>query len=204
MFGIGVIGLLIVAVMGFAITPVQAQTTELRITSDNLCTLWGYSNWAYWNNQLTWSYGWQLDATYERSWTSCEYTQHTDNGGNLWGECVSSVKALSKNNLGTRDWYKGRQVINGGVPSGTTIATFSRNNNQKFKSRYDHTAILKAYIVDSGWNIIGIEVWDQNWHYIDLDGNGKRSPEEGIFGKHYIYRTGSGVSNANNYYVIEV
>ncbi len=150
--------------MSFAIMPVQAQTTELRITSDNLCTLWGYSNWAYWNNQLTWSYGWQLDATYERSLYYGCYTQHADNNGWLWGECVSSVKALSGDNTLTGEehpewlnrWHKGRRVVDGGVPSGTAIATFFGSGN----TYSGHTAILKAYIVDGQSNIIGIQIWD--------------------------------------------
>jgi hypothetical protein len=41
--------------------------------------------------------------------------------------------------------------------------------------------------------IIGIEVWDQNWYTV----NGM-----GVFGKHTIYRSGSGVVNADNYYVV--
>ncbi len=172
-----------------AIMPVQAST-ELQITDDNWWSLLWIQEGEYSNGKLLWVwYGYGLDATYERNWYG--YIQHADNYGNYWGECVSSCKALSNDNTGTWNWDKGRRIVNGGVPSGTVIATFFGSGG----TYSGHSAILKAYIRNGGGSIIGFEVWDQNWYQV----NGM-----GVFGKHNIYRTGSGVTDADNYYVVEI
>jgi len=139
---------------------------------------------AYSGGKLLWSYGQSLDATYKRF--SGVYTQLDDNFGtsNLWGQCVSAVKALAKSNVPTSQWKKGDQVVNGGVSSGTVCATFSGSGGT-FISGSDHVVIFKAPISN------GIEVWDQNWYPL-------------VVGKHTISRSGSGVVNANNYYTVLV
>jgi len=170
----------------FVFTVPSVNATTLQITGGNLYTLNGFPAYAYSvDGGLLWSYGQNLSASYERS--SGNYTQHADNYGNLWGECVSSCKALSGNNTATSQWSAGSQVVSGGVSAGTAIATFPGG------SYSGHAAIFKSYITDGYGNIIGIQVWDQNW----VAGGG-------VFGTHAIYRTGSDVLNANNYYVVIV
>lgn len=194
------IAILAVSLIALAnqVTLVEAQTcVPLRITYWNLLILSYLPDWAYKDGKLSWFFGQLLDATYERDWYG--YTQHADNFGYYWGQCVSSVKALSKNNIPTGQdnptlklrWYKGWRVVDGGVSTGTVIATFFGYGGT-YKG---HAAIFKGYVTDSFGRIIGIEVWDQNWYSV----NGM-----GVFGKHRIYRNGSGVLNADNYYVVIV
>jgi hypothetical protein len=76
-------------------------------------------------------------------------------------------------------------TIDGSVTPGTVIATFTDNNGTRFLSGTDHTAIFKGPTTN------GFEVWDQNW-------------TQRVFGKHFIYASGSGTSNANNYYVVQI
>jgi len=180
---VSLIGILCLIALS-VIVPISAST-PLTITAFNLYGLNSMPGYAYHDEgYLYWSYfGENLVASYSRGCGGD--TQFADNYGYYWGECVSAVKALSGSNVVTANWIKGSQVTSGGVAPGTAIATFSG------ESYYGHTAIFKGYIY-SGYTIIGIEVWDQNWRY------------DGLFMKHIINCYGSGVSNANNYYVVEV
>jgi hypothetical protein len=154
-----------------------------------LYTLNGFPSYAYdGNGALLWSYGQNLNATYERN-ISSYYTQHADNYGYYWGECVSSCKALSGNNTPTSQWTQGSLVVNGGVSPGTVIATFLGGGG----TYYGHAAIFRGYVTDIYGNITGIRVWDQNWVVPGA-----------VFGTHTIDRNGSGVLNANNYYIVNV
>jgi hypothetical protein len=115
--------------------------------------------------------------------TGVNDTEVADNGGTFLGECVSLVKAATKNNATTSTWRPGANVFSG-LPAGTAIATFPGG-------RYDgHTAILLSY-VRSGGSVIGIRVADQNW----LQRKVKR---------HVIRKSGSGVADANNYAAVLV
>jgi hypothetical protein len=179
-------------------TPVYASSA-LTITGGNLYTLNSYPGYAYSSGKLLWSFGSSLNATNERS-LSTYYTQHADNSGYYWGECVSSVKALSGSNVTTNNWSAGVNVVsNGSVSQGTAIATFIGGSF----GTTNHCAFFKGYI-RTGGVITGITVWDQNWYYIDLNGNGSRDSGEGVFGMHDISTSGSGVSDADNYYVLMV
>jgi len=165
-----------------------SASTPLTITAWNLNTLNNYPGYAYHDGgYLYWSFGQSLTASYMQGCGGD--TQFADNYGYYWGECVSAVKALSGSNVVTANWIKGSQVTSGGISQGTAIATFSG------QSYYGHVAILKGYVY-SGYTIVGIQVWDQNW---PLDGS-----TTGLFGTHTLYCSGSGVNNANNYYVVEV
>jgi hypothetical protein len=180
--------MLAVAMISVVPVPAEAQTYKrLCITGGNLYILLGFPEWAYSNGKLIWQFGQYLDARYERNWYG--YTQHADNYGNYWGQCVSTCKALSKDNTPTSYWRKGPRVVDGNVPIGTVIATFFGPGG----TYSGHCAIFKGYVKDRNGRIIGIEVWDQNWYTV----NGM-----GVFGKHTIYRSGSGVVNADNYYVV--
>ena len=113
------------------------------------------------------------------------YTRTKDCGGNFPGECVSLAKALSDSSVNTDNWTKGRSVIQSSIAPGTVIATFS-GDKPAYKSGEDHTAILK------GPSDNGFEVWDQNWMF------------EGVVGTHTISAGGSGVTDADKYYVVQV
>jgi hypothetical protein len=141
----------------------------------------------YHDHKLDWSCGSNVDGsdahfTHKRE-VGSDDTQTADNGGNLWGECVSLVKAATKSNVVTGDWRPGAGVF-AGLPRGTAIATFPGGHYS------GHTAILLGYVKQSG-SIIGIRVADQNW----LGANVKR---------HIIRKGGSGVSNASNYSAVLV
>ena len=169
-------------------TPVSAST-PLTITGGNLYTLIGFSDYLAYHNggYLYWSYGQSLTATYKRDCGGD--TQFADNSGALWGECVSAVKALSGSSVQTKDWIQGSQVTAGGISQGTVIATFPGG------SYSGHAAIFRSYVY-SGGTIVGIKVWDQNW---PIDGSTNQ-----LFGTHTLSCSGSGVNNANNYYVVRV
>ena len=161
----------------------QAQTyVPLKITTANLLLLSSFPSYAYNSGKLYWYSGVKLDATRERCWNTY-FTQHADNWGNNYGQCVSSIKALTKNNLPTSCWIKGSRVIGGLVPAGTAIATFDN-----FGHYLGHCAIFNSYIQG------GFTVYDQNWHTV----NGM-----GVFGKHPICCKGTGgVTDAYSYYVV--
>ena len=199
MFGVASVFYILILLMA----PVSAKSATLQITGSNLYILNGFPGYAYSNGStgmLLWSWGQSLNASYERS-LSTYYTQHADNNGSFWGECVSSCKALSGSYVGTGDWSKGSLVVNGGVSAGTVVATFFGSGG----GYGGHAAIFKGYIRDGQGNITGFNVWDQNWYYIDLNGNGQTDGGEGVFGTHPIYRnSGAVTTNANNYYVVNV
>nr|HEX4315852.1 BPSL0067 family protein [Kofleriaceae bacterium] len=107
-----------------------------------------------------------------------------DNSSLFWGECVSLVKAATKNNTTTSGWVEGAGVFTG-LRSGTAIATFPGGH-------YDgHTAIFLGEVKNSAGAVVGMRIADQNW--------GAR-----VVKRHVIYRTGSGVLNANSYHAILV
>jgi len=188
----GIAMILCLIMFGIIMVPVAADNAcvPITITSANLNLLVNEPSAAYSSGYLTWTYGQNLVASYKRS--SGTYTQFADTGGNLWGECVSAVKALSGSDVGTDDWIRGNQVINGGVPQGTVIATFLDPDNG-FRG---HAAIFKGYVYSGPYTISGIEVWDQNW---PINGG-----PEGFFGTHTLTTSTVDVGNAYNYYIVTV
>lgn len=184
-----VVCLIVVAGIGMPV----AAATDLHITFNNLYTLNGFVDYqAYSSDMLLWTYGQNLNAAYEQSVGS--YTQHADIYGYYWGECVSSVKALSNSNVATLNWTKGSLVVNGGVSAGTAIAKFE-SNNQYSQTGEGHAAIFRSYVYDGGGVITGFKVWDQGWYKVS--GNG-------VFATHTLLRSGSGNADADNYYVIQI
>lgn len=175
-----IIALLCIAVVGIG-SPVSAA--NLQITSWNLMQLNSMPAYAYNSGQLYYTYGQNLMAPYKTNLNG--YTELADYQGYYWGECVSAVKSLSASTVTTSSWSAGSQVVNGGVAQGTAIATFPGG------SYSGHAAIFRGYVY-SGGSITGIQVWDQNW------------VAASTFGTHTLARSGSGVSNANNYYVVQV
>jgi len=108
-----------------------------------------------------------------------------DNGGSYPGQCVSLVKAATKNNTVTADWRSGANVFDGLAP-GTAIATFPGGRY------YGHAAIFLAHVRNASGTIVGIRVADENWGRM-------------VVKRHVIYKgSGSGVTNANNFHAILV
>jgi hypothetical protein len=100
------------------------------------------------------------------------------------GQCVSFVKAVSKTpNIPTSKWTKGRNAVTNrySIPAGTIIATF--NSYGKYSG---HCAIF------GNPSSTGINVWDQNYIYSK------------VVGRHCIAYSGSGTSDADNYYVVNI
>jgi hypothetical protein len=126
--------------------------------------------------------GRHANFTHKRE-TGANATEVADNFGGFWGECVSLVKAATKNNATTSTWRRGAGVFSG-LASGTAIATFPGGHYS------GHTAIFLSY-VRSGGSIVGIRVADQNWLAREVK-------------RHVIRRTGSGVSDADNYFAVVV
>ncbi len=103
-------------------------------------------------------------------------------------QCVGLVKAVGINfSGGTSTWVRGRNIVDRTPRKGYVIATFDSNGNYDF----GHVAIvLKAY--DDH-----IVVIDQNW----ADTTAGQTPVGQIY-IHSINFSGTGVSNASNYYIV--
>lgn len=188
---------------------IPASATALKITDNNLNLLQGYPDQAYVDNPpgtvagklLLWSYGSNLDVIFKQPYPPENpiYTQLNENrGSNLWGQCVSACRALSKSYAKTTDWSKGQQVITGGVARGTIIATFSGN---VFNG---HCAIFRDYVYEDG-EISGFEVWDSN--YFTPYGYGSGDRDDGVLAKHTFHRSTQqnphyGIDDAANYFTV--
>jgi hypothetical protein len=106
------------------------------------------------------------------------------------GKCTSFVESASNSKLTTGSWKQGRHVVDGGIITGTAIATLDKNGY----ITGGHSAIFASYYYSNG-KIAGILVWDQNYY----------PNAKGVIGYHCIKIGGSTFnSNANNYYVIQV
>lgn len=108
-------------------------------------------------------------------------TQLCDPWGTYCGECVSMVKDLSGVTVQTRYWLMGVNVVSdGGVPFGSAIATFYAGGKYS-----GHTAFFVGYEYSASGDIVGLEVWDQNYGDAAV--------------RHHTIRT-----NIKDYYVVEV
>lgn len=180
--------ILLFAAIFVVATPAEA-VQDLSITSYNLDILQSHATWTSYGSGKLMTWPSSLDATNQRSITigSITGTEVADNNGYYWGECVSLAKSLSKNNLGTNSWIKGNNVISSySVTPGTIVATFGADGHYS-----GHVAIFASYLIVQG-QPIGINIWDQN--YIATH----------AVGKHTLMNTGSGVGDADNYYVVRV
>lgn len=199
---LAVAGLLIAAAIFAMATPAMA-VKDLVINDYNK---WYLANtvWTPYNNGwlsnaelLGWTAGQRLDANYKNlKWVgNIQATTVADNQGYYWGECVSLPKALSKSNVPTTSttnnkWTRGRQVMGGNVAQGTVIAKFNADGTYDSLGGTGHAAIFDVYL--QGQGPAGFRVWDQNFVY------------PGAIGRHLLYPSGTGVYNANNYYVVQV
>lgn len=215
------IGLLVVAMFA-AVTPVQAYQ-ELTANANNVYTLqymtYGQDPnlaWALYYTPAGVYKGYLLrydyyaglldtDPKYKRPLSISSYlgtikgTNMADMNGQLYGQCVSFVKSVSKSTLGTNSWKRGRNVLqsvqNQPVARGAAIAKFKSDGG------YDccgsgHVAIFDKYYYVNGV-LKGIVVWDQNYVYNCGAG------DCGLIGWHVISTTNSGsTSDAAAYYVV--
>lgn len=193
---LAVIGLLIVAM--FAITPNVTASQDLKITEYNRWYLVNGGVWVpYGNGELLKWIGngpWfdMVNPNYKKlRWAgSIPAVSVADNSGSFWGECVSLGKALSRNQAA--GYKRGKRVMDGGVSQGTVIAVFKNDETYDSWGGTGHVAIFDTYYLGQG--PAGFRVWDQN--YIPDHG--------GIIARHSLWPSGTGTSNANNYYVVQV
>ncbi|BAY61274.1 peptidase S8/S53 [Calothrix brevissima NIES-22] len=117
-----------------------------------------------------------------------------DVDGYYGAQCWDLVAYATGNNTSTYNWKCGENVMaNGNIAIGTAIATFlGPNHTYDTPPDYSsqHTAIFAGYGVEYG--VAGFYVWDQNWNW------------KQYVQKHFIRSNGSGTSDADNYYVIQV
>jgi len=200
---LAIAGLLMLAITFAMATPAEA-VTDLRITDHNLNTLNSFTYSGAWYNVGTDSYllKWYGGGEYFEPphkapaiyYGIITATIMADYGGNFWGQCVSMVKNLAHSTVATEEWYRGRRITDGGVSSGTTIATFVWNPAKGRYTYSGHAAIFREYTYDSYGKINGMIVWDQNWYK-----NNKKPEPEGIVAMHKIAK-----ASASSYYVIQV
>jgi hypothetical protein len=199
---LAITGLLMIAMIFTIATPVQA-VTDLKVTANNLNTLNSFTNSGAWYNVgadsylLKWYGGgeyfeppWKAPAVYRGIITATIMADY-QGSKNSWGECVSMIKNLAHSTVATGSWSRGKRITDGGVSSGTTLATFVWSSA---KGRYvysGHAAIFREYTYDSYGKINGIMIWDQNWY--------KNEKGEGIVAMHKITK-----ASADAYYVIQV
>jgi hypothetical protein len=167
--------------------PVVAESTLHRIYATD-GNLYKFNHGCFGGGTFDWDCASDLDGHHaaftHKMRVGTNSTEVADNGGTYWGECVSLVKAATKNNTTTSGWVEGAGVFTG-LRSGTAIATFSNGHY------YGHTAIFLGYVKSSSGATIGIRIADQNW--------GAR-----LVKRHVLYRSGSGVADADRYHAILV
>jgi hypothetical protein len=177
----------------------QAKARVLQITPDNLPRIHlDTAGWQTLNAKfkyLPWSgceggkyCGKDLAAPFKKSYKG-NFTKLADSQGYYWGECVSLVKALSKNTARTEQWRPAmslvRAIKEGNIEVGTAIATFPGGRYR------GHAAFYAGAEISPEGNIEGVWLYDQNWIRNKV-----------LF--HKIKGSGRGSSNFKNYSVIRV
>jgi len=209
--------LTILVLMGvFTIAPVLSASAyaDVKITPTNLNTLNSFTYSGAWhdmgsNNYLLKYYGggqyFITPYKWPLSYNGISMTRMYDYQNQNWGtiaQCVSFVNNLAQTSaLGTyppkltNNWFRGTNVVSANIATGTVIGTFYWGYDSVRKvNRYiysGHVAVFRQYIKNSQGQITGIMVWDQNY------------VKSGLIGMHIIQKTGTGVSGANSYYVVQ-
>ena len=197
-----ILAVLLLTVAIFATATTAEAATDLRVTDHNLYALKYWGSWTSYGSGelLRWEgYPAALDVNYQkqRMVGNIRATTVADNNGWYWGQCVSLVKALSKNNVATGSWIRGRQVMNNGdLTQGTVIATFRSDGSYDSWGGSTHVAIFDrwhwVYLGGGRWTIDGFYVWDQNY------------VSSYVVGKHLLKQSGYGNGDADRYYVVRV
>jgi len=191
------------------ITVTPAQATVLKATGYNTNMLSYHVGWTPYSYGylMPYQYAYLLDANpaYMKpkqigTITATTTTNYIGSSG-FWGQCVSFANLMSKTNVLTRYWYRGDNVMStyNVIAPGTYVATFTYWGYADHKPGFDpygndHVGLFKGYTYDAYGRRNGIEVWDQNF----LPG------WQGVVAKHKIGISGSGTSNANNFYVVNI
>jgi hypothetical protein len=104
----------------------------------------------------------------------------------IWGQCVSFVKAVTHSTATTGLWTKGANVVkNGNVQRGEAIAVFYGSYGS-YNNANGHAAIFDRYTY-SGGTITGFYAWDQNWN------------DPVVRRHHFSTAAGGGKDDANSY-----
>jgi parallel beta-helix repeat protein len=115
-----------------------------------------------------------------------------DDGDIYPSQCVDFVRVLSNTiYIKTKDWRQGPNVMTAtDIEPGTVVATFK--DGKYPADGTGHVAVFAGFTYSDGRKT-GFKVFDQNW---TTDGG------LGVVGKHFVYTIGSGVSDADNYYIV--
>lgn len=188
----------------------SASAADLKITASNLNTLNSFTYSGAWNdigssNYLLKYYGggekfccYKWPVSYKGVIETKMFDYQGQNAGTT-AQCVSFVNNLAQTNIPsklTNNWYKGKRVVdNVNLAPGTAIATFTWGWDATHKVYRDiysgHVAIFRQFIYTN--NVIsGVMVWDENY------------VAPGLVGMHIISRNGGGVTNANNYFIVNI
>jgi len=180
---IGIVALISVAVMLPIMTTSAVSYRKLRICSKCYSVMANSNGWTRITANLYYlNYdpdGLNLPNSYR------VYQKYTRIGS---GSCEDFIKGV-RNYLyrPPSSWKQGPRVMTSAyISPGTVIATF---RNGKY---YGHVAVFVGFT--SGKT--GFMVFDQDWR--------TSGSLYGCVGKHYIYKTGSGLSDADNYYIVLV
>lgn len=200
---LAIAGLLMMAMFVAMTTPVEARY-ELKATPENVNLLYTYTYGGQKNDAwysypsgngispylLKYDYGKTLN-TYGKSKTLVSIG--SIRAIKIWdGECVAFAKAMSNtNSITTSHWRRGKKVLDpySNIQRGTAVAKFNADGTFDCCGT-GHVAIFDQYFVTN--NGVGFKVWDQNY------------VEDYLVGRHTFMPSGSGVNNANNYYVVEI
>ncbi len=201
--GIAVTALLLLSIILATAIPVAAARYELKATPENLNLLYTYTYGGS-KNDAWYSYGYGVSPyllkyyygktlnTYGKSKTSVPVDSIT--AIKIWdGECVAFAKSMSNTNtITTSHWRKGKKVVDpsSNIQRGTIVANFNVDGTYDCCYRTGHVAIFDQYFVTN--NGVGFKVWDQNY------------VKSNLVGRHTMMPSGSGLYNANNYYVVEI
>jgi PKD repeat protein len=164
------------------VTVVKPKTNRLKISDKYYDIIDRSTGWT--RSGSFWYLNYEPDGK-ELPKSSVKYAKYTtvDDDKPPPGQCVDFVRVLSNNYQYTKDWSKGPKVMTcTNIEVGTVIATFFGEGG----GYGGHVAVFAGFT--SGKT--GFKVFDQNWKL------------DGCVGKHFIYKTGSDVWDADNYYIV--
>ncbi len=104
--------------------------------------------------------------------------------GAYYAQCVDFTKMITNNYATTPNWKKGSNVMTSDLGIGTAIATF--NSSAKYSG---HTCIFAGFDTVNG--VKGFWIWNQNYSQTNK------------VTKDFIRNNGSGVNDADNYFIIK-